>query len=302
MIGPRIILVDALVSGTDRENSAPHFSVLLRELSVFLSVVMGTLIRVSQNGGRGWTWTTGLDGHVQSEVRELGYLETNASKDMPSRGDAGAVPLRQVHRPDFSQPGIDGSTNEVHPPADVIDLWQTFVDLPQTLQRQFLQVGSTWQAALTLGHEYETTRFALMVSACESLKPWGDQFRRHNMYHVVEALLGKPRAERLREQWFKAQDTRNVHFHLGEFRGSEFVPPMIMSNFDDPTFRQASDELWLITQACMIAWLRCRGDVPLTAVTRHNNWKRWVRQNALWIMPLGIGIGVILGWILSMFL
>jgi len=32
-----------------------------------------------------------------------------------------------------------------------------------------------------------------MVAACEALKPADSQFREHNIYHVVEALLGQAR-------------------------------------------------------------------------------------------------------------
>ena len=103
--------------------------------------------------------------------------------------------------------------------------------LPPDRRRQFLQVGSMWQLALSLDHEYQTAGFAWMVAACEVLKPAAPQFRDHNIYHVVEALLGKPKADLLQEQWFRPQDVRNAHLHRGEFRGSEFLDHAMMSSF-----------------------------------------------------------------------
>jgi hypothetical protein len=56
--GPRIILVNALINGIDWSHAQSAFDVTLRELSVFLSVIMGAEVLVSTNGRRGWTWTT----------------------------------------------------------------------------------------------------------------------------------------------------------------------------------------------------------------------------------------------------
>jgi hypothetical protein len=130
---------------------------------------------------------------------------------MPTKGRSQPVPLKAIQRPDFSLRGIDGTEAELHLPEDIVDLWQAFTRLPLDRRRQFLQVGSMWQLALSLGHEYQTARFAWMVAACEVLKPQDPLFRDHNIYHVVDALLGKPKADLLQEQWFRPQDVRNAH-------------------------------------------------------------------------------------------
>lgn len=301
LVGPRIILVNALVNGIDQLHAASTFDVALRELSVFLTIVMGTNVRVSPNGGRGWTWNTDSNGQVvQCDIRNLGYLEKQWPTEMPTRGQIQQVPLKAVHRPDFSLRGIDVSQTELHLPEDIIDLWQVFAVLPPDRRRQFLQVGSMWQLALSLGHEYATARFAWMVAACEVLKPPDPQFRNHNIYHLVEALLGKPTADLLQEEWFRPQDVRNAHLHRGEFRGSEFVQHAIMSSFQDPTFDQASRELYRIAQAAMIEWLRQRGTFTMLPLKHRRSLRRWVKENALLILPLltgvGIGVGIILGW------
>jgi hypothetical protein len=304
LIGPRIILVNALINGIDQLHASSTFNVGLRELSVFLSVVMGTNVRVSPNGGRGWTWSTDSGGQVvQCDIRNLGYWETQWPTEMPTRGQIQPVPLKAVHRPDFSLRGIDGTQTEEHLPEDIGDLWQAFAGLPPDRRRQFLQVGSMWQLALSLGHEYQTARFAWMVAACEVLKSPDPQFRDHNIYHVVEALLGKPTADLLQEQWFRPQDVRNAHLHRGEFRGSEFVQHAMMSSFQDPTFDQACRVLYQLTQAAIIEWLRQRGTFTMLPLKRRRSWRRGVKDHALSVLPVlvgvGIAVGMILGWLFS---
>jgi hypothetical protein len=303
LIGARIILVNAVVNGIDQLHAASTFNLTLRELSVFLTVVMGTNVRVSPNGGRGWTWSADSTGQVvQCDIRNLGYWEQQWPTEVPTRGQIQQVPLKAVHRPDFSLRGIDGTRSEQHLPEDILELWQAFRGLPSDRRRQFLQVGSMWQLALSLSHEYETARFAWMVAACEVLKPPEPQFRDHNIYHVVEALLGKPTADLLQEQWFRPQEVRNAHLHRGEFRGSEFVQHAMMSSFQDPTFDQASRELCRIAQAAIIEWLKQGGAFTMLPLQRRKSWRRWVKDNAHLILPvlagIGIGLGIILGWCL----
>lgn len=241
---------------------------------MFLTVVMGTSVRVSPNGGRGWTWNTNSSGQVECDIRNLGYWEKHWPKEMPARGQVQSVPLKAVPRPDFSLRGIDGTQFELHLPNDIFDLWRAFTGLPPDRRRQFLQVGSMWELALSLGHDYQTARFAWMVASCEALKPPDHQFRDHNIYHVVEALLGKPVADQLQEQWFRPQDVRNAHLHRGEFRGSEFVQHAMMSSFQDPTFDQACRVLYQIAQAAIIEWLRQYGTFTMLPLKRRRSWHR----------------------------
>lgn len=291
LFGPRIILVNALVNGIDQLHAASTFNVSLRELSVFLTVIMGTNVRVSPNGSRGWTWGTDSTGQVvQCDIRNLGYWEKQCPSEMPTRCQIQQVPFRAIRRPDFSMRGIDGSQSELHLPEDVVDLWQSFVGLSPNRRRQFLQVGSMWQLALSLGHEYETARFAWMVAACEVLKPPDQQFRDHNIYHVVEALLGKSTVDLLQEQWFRPQDVRNAHLHRGELRGSEFIQHAMMSSFQDPTFDQATGELYRISQAAIIEWLRQGGIFTMLPIKRRKSWRRRVKDHVFLILLI---VGVV---------
>ena len=252
LLGPRVILVDALVGCVGKGDAPWVFDKQLRELSAFLSVVIGTAVQIPEQG-RAWTF---MDGAVDCAVRYLGYWEQENPQEMPARGACRSMPLRQVNRPDFSQCGIDGSINEEALPADVTDLWAAYCSLTADQRRQFLQAAAKWQEALAPVHGRSTLSFALMVVACEALKPIESRYNKHNIYHVVEALLGKTQADRLRERSFKPQDIRNAHLHRGEFRGLEFDLRVIMSSYYDPTFDEALRALAPITQAAIIEWLR----------------------------------------------
>lgn len=156
-------------------------------------------------------------------------------------------------------------------------------------------MGSIWQLATSLSQNYETTAFALMVAACEALKPPGSDYRDHNACQVVEALLGKTHADFLKEHSIRAQDVRNALLHAGEFRGPEFVERLLMSTFQDPTFDQARRELACITPKAMIAWLRLGGTFSITETNRRRTWRPRLRDNAVLValvpfiagMPLG---------------
>ena len=294
MLGPRIILVDALVDCVGNQDAIWVFDLALRELSAFLSVAMGTAVQLPKPG-RAWTFK---EGAADCAVRNLGYLEPEGSQQMPARGACRSIPLRPVNRPDFSMRGIDGTINEVLPPADVIELWTMYRALTAEQRRQFLQAAAKWQEALANWGERSTLSFALMVVACEALKPSGLQFRDHNIYHVVEALLGKATAEQLREEWFRPQDVRGAHLHLGEFRGSEFHLSAIMSSYRDPTFDQACRELAKITPAAIIEWLRCGGAFTMPPLKRRKTLRRWVKDHTLTLLPVLLAVGLALGWYL----
>jgi hypothetical protein len=80
LLSTRIIMVDALVAGIDRVNAGSAFQVILRELSVFLSVVMRKEVRTPRNG-LVWVWTAAPTQQIECDMRNLGYYE----KDCPTR-------------------------------------------------------------------------------------------------------------------------------------------------------------------------------------------------------------------------
>jgi len=303
LLGPRVVLVDALVDGAGQRDATEVFLQFLKELSVFLSVVMGTAIRLPEQG-RTWTWTF-EEGAANSDVRNLGYIETESSREMPERGACRSMPLRLVTRPDFSKRWIDvTTTTELSLPADVADLWAKYRALTPDRRREFLQAATKWQEALSeRAHERGTLSYALMVVACEALKPSAREFRNHNIYDIVEALLGKSQADRLKEHWFRPQDVRSAHLHRGEFRDSEYVLETMMSNYQDPTFDLARRELASMTQAAIIEWLRLGGIFTMPILKRRKNLGRWIKEHSLTILPvltsIGIALGVVSGWMLA---
>jgi len=261
LIGPRIILVDSLLECVGLSDVPWALDHSLRELAAFLSVVMGKSIQLPQNG-RAWTWEPSAS--TNCAVRQLGYLELDNPPAMPVRKNASRLlPLRAVSRPDFSLRGIRVTDSEQSLPADVIDLWTSYRSLPADLGRQFLQAAAKWQEALMIGRERSTLSFALMVVACEALKPSGREFWDHNIYHVVEALLGTQHVAPLRQHPFPPKAVRGRHLHRGEFHGSEFVQAAITSTYEDPSFDQAHRAVAWITQAAIIEWLRCRGEFTM---------------------------------------
>ena len=296
LIGPRVIVVDAMVKCVGPGNAPWAFTNKLDELAAFLSVVMGTAVQAPEQSRRVWTLVNSNDG-VDCAVRQLGYWERECPREMPAKGMCQPVPLRQVRRPDFSLRGIFASTEEMSLPDDVGELWETYRTLTEDQERQFLRAAAKWQEALMYGRERSTLSYALMVVACESLKPADRQYREHNIYQIVEALLGTTNANRLREH--RPQDVRSAHLHGGEFRGSEFVELAVMSSYQDPTFDQARRALGRITQEAIIEWLRRRGVFTMSPIKRRKSLRRLVREQALVLLPIVGAAGVVLGWLLQ---
>ncbi len=274
LIGPRIVLVDASINGIDEIYAAFKFKLVLDELATFLAVIMGTQINSPTFIDRAWTYDANSPGRVECEIRWLGYFEKERPDVMPAKGVFHPVPLEPVSRPEYSRRGIDGTQLELHLPMDILDLWRGFRELSPTQRRQFLQAASMWQLALSLKQDYQTARFAWMVATCECLKPPDPKFDKHNIYHVIDALLGKSIADQLQQPWFRPQAVRNAHFHRGDFRGSEFIRHSLMSSFQDPTFDQACRELYQITQAAIIEWIRRRGVFSMPPIKHQGRKKR----------------------------
>jgi hypothetical protein len=255
LYGPRAVVVDTVVDCIS-QTQVPHiFSQLLEELAAFLSVMLTASFRRSRPG-QVWTWA-GTD----CSVRQLGYIEfeTVNRSGMPVRGTCRPV---RVGAADLTE-------EEQAVPQDIVSLWEKYRSLTEERHWQFLWAASKFQEARWhWGEQRLTASFASLVVACEALKPADPIYREHNVYDVTDALLGKEAGERLRTQLFDPlihpevhpQSIRNAHLHRGEFYGSEFAHRVAMSNFRDPTFDEATRELFKITKAAISEWL-CRGGV-----------------------------------------
>jgi hypothetical protein len=291
--GPRIIIVNAMVDCINPGDVSFVFQQDLRELSAFLSVVMRRYVRVPEQG-RAWTSVSGASA-AECAVRNLGYLEADGHQTMPPRGASRSMPLRATDLP------ADGLTTEQSLRADVVELWTLYRGLTAEKRRQFLRAATKWQEALMHWSEKDTLSFALMVVACEALKPSDPEFSEHNIYQLIEALLGKPVADRLRQRPFPAQWVRSSHLHAGEFHGSELIRTALMSSYQDPNFDEARRELTRITPTAIIEWLKRGGEFPMAVRKRNKTLRRLVRDYALIILPVAIAVGVCVGWIARIF-
>ena len=194
--------------------------------SAFLSVIMKKAVRLPDQG-RAWTLTADMKA---CEVRYLGYLEPANPLSMPSRGTAKRVPLYAL---DNKPLGMGGITNEISLRSDIADLWGLYRSLSAEHRIQFLQAAAKWQEAIIHWQDRPSLSFTLMVIACEALKP-PDADDRQNCYDV-EALLGRPVVDRIRQNPFPSQHARSTHLHTGEFHGSELVKMDFLSSYRDPT-------------------------------------------------------------------
>jgi hypothetical protein len=295
--GPRAVVVDAIVDCISQGQSRHVFSQLLEELAAFLTVVTGTLFHQSRQG-QVWTWAPTAQG-TDCSVRQLGYFETANRSGMPARGTYLPVPVRPADPPE----------EEFTVPQDIVSLWEKYRTLTEERRRQFLRAASKLQEALLHWDDQRgTASFASMVVACEALKPADPLYSAHNIYDVIDALLGRGASERLRTQLFDPkihpkvhpQSIRSGHLHRGEFHGSEFEHGVTMSNFRDPTFDEATRELFKMTKAAIIEWL-CRGGAFTMPARNHKRaWRWWMREYALVMMGLAMATGLFFGWLLRM--
>jgi hypothetical protein len=211
---------------------------------------------------------------------------------MPRRGADKPVPLHPVDSLPI------GDTNEISLRADIVDLWRQYQCLRADQRRQFLQAAAKWQGAMIHWQERPSLSFALMVVACEALKPL-DADGRFNGSDVVEALLGKPTAEKLRHDVFPAQWVRSSHLHTGEFHGSELIQIAFMSSYQDPSFHDAHRELARITRAAIIEWLKRDDRFAMPRAERKKTVRRWVREYATVLIPVASAFGIGVGWFLA---
>lgn len=181
------------------------------------------------------------------------------------------------------------------------ELWKAYTALSDDLRRRFLQAANPYKHALSLGNDQRTLGFALLVVACEALKPPGPRYNGHNIYGVVRALLGEECAQQLLSKSLQPQKTRNAHFHRGEFQAGEFTRIVFLASYRDPSFDDRCRVLRVITPAAIVEWLR-RGGAYVLPVRPFSERFRWD-----WKMVVGVTTcatllllaGTALGWFLK---
>jgi hypothetical protein len=267
LLGPQVLIVDAMVEGIGQAGVNANFQTCLHEVRVFLSVVLGLHVRINKFE-RGWVCK--LDDQLritECAVGDIGYVETSKSPEFPSVGNAQPIERREVSRPGLGPTGIWPDMHEQWVPADIEQLWRTFTGLPNPKREQFLRAGNAYLIAQSMWPDQRTAYAAFLVVACEVLKPVGKRYDKVNVYDVVASLLSPREAGRLREQSAHPQRVRSKHLHRGELAAGELRPILIHDYFADPSFNEMLRELSRVCRVCLIEWLRFQGEYTLVRVS-----------------------------------
>jgi hypothetical protein len=268
LLGPQVIIVDAMIEGIGRQGVSTNFQTLLYELRVFLSVVLGLHLTINKCE-RGWIYQ--LDEKLRitdCTLGHVGYAETSKSTQFPSVGHAPPIERREVSRPGLGQTGIWPDMHEQWVPADIEQLWRIFAGLPTHNREHLLRAGNAYLIARSMWPDQRTAYAAFLVVACEALKPSGKRHDKANVYDVVASLITPSDGERLRALSVPPQRVRSKHVHRGELAAGELLPMLIHNPFKDPSFDEMINELSRISRVCLIEWLRCKGDYKLVRLPK----------------------------------
>jgi hypothetical protein len=256
---PMIIIVDAMIEGIGSRGLVAEFERLIRELSIFLHVVVG-IHADRQQDHRVWINSVNAEGHyINCELRQSGYYELPPQRDMPVPGQHPPVRVKQAQRPGLGRLGIWPDDDQAAVPQDVNDLWHRFQSLPEGLRQTFLQAGNAFANAHPFWPAQRTAYVSFLVVACEALKPSGRKYDRANAYDVLASFLGAAVATSLRQLSPHPQGVRSGLFHRGDLVADELVPRFGTDHFQDPSFDSMIRELAIVTRTCLIEWLRCDG-------------------------------------------
>ncbi|MCZ6680971.1 MAG: hypothetical protein O7E52_27405 [Candidatus Poribacteria bacterium] len=186
LLGPQVVIVDAMVEGIGRSGIDANFQSILREIQIFLGVVLGiraTLVR-PENG-----WVAEFDDKnhpIDCQLQSVGYWEVGSARTFPVKGDCASVARESVTRP-----GTGGRTDQQERwvPEDIEELWLTFKRLPKEMNDNFLRAGNAFLIAQSMWPDQKTAYAAFHVVACEALKPIGKRHDRLNIYDVIASLV-----------------------------------------------------------------------------------------------------------------
>ena len=74
-----------------------------------------------------------------------------------------------------------------------------------------------------------------------------------------------------------------------------------MSSYIDPTFREMHREMFRVTQAAIIEWLKRRGMFVMPPFNRRKTIQRLIRENVFVVLAVIFGIGLTVGWLVRTF-
>lgn len=265
IIGPQAVRVDADVAGVGRMDANCEFGSQIKELAIFLTVLLGIDVFVPSLE-RLWVWSSGSDGKTHCDVRQRGYWESSESTCLPAHGLTPGIPTVRVERPDLGRFSPLNEKDEIVLPDDIQEIWKAFAMLDGSKRSQFLEAGMTFQLGLRVWSEFRSASLALLVVACEALKnrqrsSKKKQGRQVKLFQTIEALLGRDIVNQLRGLELNPQGVRDEHFHLGKLFGEELDPFAFTSTYRDPTFGDVHRLVTRVCRAAIIEWLRRGGTI-----------------------------------------
>lgn len=268
LLGPQIVIVDAIVEGIGQQGVTTNFSKRLTELRVFLGFVLGLKLEV-RKFEQGWVCDVDAEGHFTGcTLRNTGYIELVSQAGFPKGGSTRPVERRDVERPGLGPYGITSDMHEKWVPGDIEELWQRFMTLPPAKRDHLLQAGNAYMTAQLMWPSQRTAYAAFLVVACEALKPTGRRYDRMNVYDVVASLVGAGEAQQLRQLSLHPQKVRSEHFHRGKLSAGELLPMLMHNHFMDPSFDEMLRILARVCRICLIEWLRCEGKYEVIRLAR----------------------------------
>ena len=261
LLGPQIVIADAMFEGIGQRGVIANFQKRLRELQIFLGFVLGIKLEISKFE-EGWVPEVDAEGRITDcKLRHIGYVEVSPQEGFPKPGSTRPIERRDVTRPGLGPFGLTSDTNEQWVPADIEQLWNSFVRLPDSKREHLLRAGNAYLIAKSMWPGQRTAYAAFLVVACEALKPTGTGRRNKSItiYDVIASLLSKDEAKRIRELSIPPHEVRHGHLHRGELAAGELLPMLVHDYFMDPSFDEMLRELSPITRQCLIEWLRNGG-------------------------------------------
>ncbi len=271
LLGPQILIVDAMIEGIGQRGVTANFQKRVHELRIFLGFVLGLKLEMSKFE-RGWVYEADAEGHVTDcRLRNIGYVELAPQAGFPKRGCIPPVERRDVMRPGLGPYGITSEMHEEWVSGDIEQLWQSFMALPPAKRAHLLRAGNAYLIAQLMWPDQRTAFAAFLVVASEALKPTGKSGDWLNVYDVVASLVSPNEAHRLRQLTFQPQKVRSKHLHRGELVAGELLPMFFDDHFRDPSFDEMLRIFSSISRICLIEWLRLGGKYKVVRMPRRKH-------------------------------
>ena len=259
LLGPQIVVVDAMVDGIGHNGISANFQTRVRELRIFLGIVLD-ICATPARPEYGWVAQFDERGRPTAcTLQSIGYWEVGPPRTFPARGSSPPVPREAVVRPGLGRVRIWPDMHERWVPADIEEMWGAFTALPAAKRNNLLRAGNAYLIAHSMWPDQRTAYAVFLVIACEALKPTGARYNRMNVYSVVASLIGPGEALRLKQLSIHPQQVRSRHVHRAELAAGELLATFTHNDFADPSFDEMLSELSRTCRVCLIEWLRCGG-------------------------------------------